>query len=238
MRDAVRLLLSLQNDDGGWATYEKRRGALWLEQLNPSQVFGDIMVDYSFPECTSACIQALVKARARFPGEFDAEIARAVRGGERFLRASQREDGSWEGSWGVCFTYGTWFAVSGLLAAGVREDDPAIERAARFLLDHQRPDGAWGEHHTSCPTRRYVQHPSGQVVMTSWALLALVRAGHAGREEVRRGIEFLLARQAPDGGWPREAIAGVFNRTCMINYDNYRHYFPVLAISEWLARSG
>jgi lanosterol synthase len=27
----------------------------------------------------------------------------------------------------------------------------------------------------------------------------------------------------------------VFNRTCLINYDNYRHYFPLWALAEWAA---
>ncbi len=30
----------------GWATYENNRGFRWYEQLNPSEVFGDIMIDY------------------------------------------------------------------------------------------------------------------------------------------------------------------------------------------------
>ena len=47
LRDSVRLILSWQNDDGGWATYERQRGPAWLERLNPSQIFGEIMVDYS-----------------------------------------------------------------------------------------------------------------------------------------------------------------------------------------------
>jgi cycloartenol synthase len=31
--------------------------------LNPSETFGDIMVDYSYVECTSACITALTSFR-------------------------------------------------------------------------------------------------------------------------------------------------------------------------------
>jgi hypothetical protein len=41
------VLLTLQNVDGGWATYENNRGYGWYEWLNPSEVFGDIMIDYS-----------------------------------------------------------------------------------------------------------------------------------------------------------------------------------------------
>lgn len=230
LRASVELLLSLQNDDGGWATYERQRAGAWLEALNPSQVFGDIMVDYSFAECTGAVLQCLAVARSRFPGLVDGAMAR----GERFLRERQRHDGSWEGSWGVCFTYGTWFGVSGLLAAGAGVDDPAIKRACAFLLERQKPDGSWGERPESCSERRYVEHPRGQVVMTSWALSTLVRARHRDRDATARAARFLVARQERDGSWARESLAGVFNRTCMINYDNYRLYFPVWALGEWL----
>ena len=32
-----------------------------------------------------------------------------------------------------------------------------------------------------------------------------------------------------------EPIVGVFNRTCLINYDNYRNDFPLWALGEWPA---
>ncbi len=231
LRAGVRLVLSWQNRDGGWATYEKRRGGHWLERLNLSQVFRDIMVDYSYVECTSACIQMLVKIRRRFPGEFDAQIDQATSRGVRFIRKTQRADGSWEGSWAICFTYGTWFGVCGLLAAGVPADDPAILRACEFLLHHQNPDGGWGEHYRSCTQRRYVPHNQSQAVHTAWALLTLCRAGCADTPHARRAAQFLIDRQQEDGDWPRESMVGVFNKTTIINYENYRRYFPIWALS-------
>jgi len=235
LRDSVRLMLSWQNEDGGWASYERQRGGAWIEALNPSQVFGDIMVDYSYVECSSAVMQGLAVAKKRFAGEFDREIDAALSKGERFLRAKQREDGSFEGSWAVCFTYGTWFGVSGLLAAGASQRDPAIVRACEFLLSKQRKDGAWGEHHTSCSERRWVDHPEGHAANTAWALLTLARANSGAREEMRRAAQWLIDRQDADGSWPRESLVGVFNRTCMINYENYRRYFPLWALGEWSA---
>jgi squalene/oxidosqualene cyclase-like protein len=231
---AVERMLAFQNVDGGFGTYERQRASPWLEAFNPSRVFGDIMVDHSFTECTSAVVQALAAAEARFP-RFGARLARAIRRGAAFIRKQQREDGGWEGSWGVCFTYGTWFAVSGLLAAGARHDDAAIRRGCAFLLAHQRDDGAWGEKPESCWQRRYVSHERGQVVMTSWALSTLARARCDDRAAMERAATFLVARQEADGSWARESFAGVFNRTCMINYDNYRLYFPVMALGEWMA---
>ena len=231
LHDAVRLLLSWQNDDGGWGTYEKQRGGTWLEALNPSQVFGDIMIDTSFVECTSACVQALVKAKQRFGGKF--QLDDAIARGVAFLRAQQKDDGSFEGSWAVCFTYGTWFAISGLRAAGAKKDDPAIVRAVRFLLGKQRSDGSWSEHGDSCRERKWIDGAQGHAAQTSWALSALVRAGCDDPPALERAAEWLTSHQAEDGSWPREPMVGVFNRTCLINYDCYRHYFPLWALAEW-----
>jgi squalene cyclase len=91
------------------------------------------MTEYPYVELTAASMMGLAKARDHFGAELGedrlARIEKAMREGERYLRDSQRADGSWEGSWAVCFIYGTWFGISGLRAAGVDSDDPAIKRA-------------------------------------------------------------------------------------------------------------
>lgn len=230
LRDSIRLILSFQNPDGGWASYERQRTGSWIERFNPSQAFRDIMVDYSYTECTSACLQALETAQQRFPGFLTGQIERAKQRGQQFLRTKQREDGSWEGSWAVCFTYGTWFGVWGLLATGVPADAPAIQKACAFLLAHQHQDGGWGEHYQSCLQRCYVDHPSSQAVQTAWALMTLCKAGHAQHPAAHRAARFLVQRQQADGDWPREAMVGVFNKTTLINYENYRRTFCLWAL--------
>ncbi len=230
LRQAAELLLFFQNGDGGWASYERRRGSALLERLNPSEVFGAIMVDYSYPECSAACIRALVKFREHDPGVLTGEIDRAVDRGKAYLLDQQRLDGSWYGSWGICFTYGTWFGVWGLRAAGLSPEHPALRRACRFLLGKQRDDGGWGEHFASCHEYRYLQSEESQVVQTAWALLALMRGGCRDREAVERGVALLHERQLADGSWPKEAMAGVFNHTCMLNYDLYFQTFPIWAL--------
>jgi len=232
--DAVEFILSLQNRDGGWATYERTRGPKWLELLNPSDVFARIMVDYSYVECTSACVQALA-AYARASPMLEARrrraIFRAIDRGGQFLISDQRADGSWEGSWGVCFTYGTWFGVSGVVAAGVRPEHPSLRAAARFLLERQRSDGGWSETLESCRRRSYTEGTRSHAVMTSWALLALAAAGEINSDAVQRGVSWLRAQQRPDGRWPAEPIAGVFNRNCAIHYHAYLFIFPVWALA-------
>jgi squalene/oxidosqualene cyclase-like protein len=231
LTDAAELLLAMQNPDGGWATYERTRGPRWLERLNPSDCFADIMIDPSYVECTSAVVQALAAFRSHHPSERDAAIDAAIARGGNFLIGAQRRDGSWEGSWGICFTYGAWFGTWGLRAAGLATDHPAILRAAEFLLGKQLRDGGWGETPQSCRARVYVHAERGQAVMTAWALLALTAAGRGGSRAVRRGVAFLAKRQCADGSFPDEHIAGMFNKTCAIHYDNYLKIFPLWAMA-------
>jgi len=73
------------------------------------------------------------------------------------------------------------------------------------------------------------------VVQTSWALLSLVRAGCSDHEAMRRAAQFLVGKQAADGSYAKEPLVGVFNKTCLIDYDNYRFYFPLWALGEWSA---
>lgn len=54
-----------------------------MQYLNPSETFGDIMVDYSYVECTSACITALCAFRSKYPGHRSAEISKSLKKGEK-----------------------------------------------------------------------------------------------------------------------------------------------------------
>ena len=49
----------------------------------------------------------------------------------------------------------------------------------------------------------------------------------------RRGIQFLLDRQRPDGTWPEEATTGTgFPNVFYLTYGMYRDYFPLLALAR------
>jgi squalene/oxidosqualene cyclase-like protein len=204
--DAVNVILCLHNEDGGWATYENNRGYGWYELLNPSEVFGDIMIDYSYVECTCACITAL-KAFLNSPDPVLAthrtdEILHAVLAGREFIKSIQRADGSWYGSWAVCFTYGTWFGIEGLVAADEPIDSPAIQKALRFLLSKQNPNGGWGESYVACVDKAYPFAGTGEygedgsgVVQTAWALLALLAGECQDKAAIDRGVAYLRRKQ-------------------------------------------
>lgn len=229
--------------------------------MNPAEVFGDIMIDYSYVECTSACVQSLVAFSLRYPEHPRVPEARAaVAEGAAFVCTKQRGDGSFYGSWAVCFTYGGWFAVDALGAAvdlGAAPADAAerCARAVRFLLGRQGADGGWGESCDSCAHKEYVPHEAGsQVINTSWALLTMARAAEIAAlaaasssttpEEAAalaaevaaaaaKAERFIRGRQLGSGDWAQEGVSGVFNKTCAISYSNYRNVFPIWALSRY-----
>ncbi|CAG8473416.1 1361_t:CDS:2 [Racocetra fulgida] len=63
----VDILLSMQNTDGGFASYERTRGLKILEWLNPAEVFGNLMIEHSYPECTACVLTALNTFQKWYP---------------------------------------------------------------------------------------------------------------------------------------------------------------------------
>lgn len=235
LAEGVDLLLSFQSKDGGWASYEIRRAPQWIEVLNPSEVFGEIMVDYSYVECTSSVVQGLHAYHKRFPDYRPDEIRQAMERGFAFIRTNQRSDGSWYGSWGICFTYAAWFALEALELTGETfENSETVRKGCEFLLSKQNPDGGWGEHFLSCVEMRYVPHEQSQIINTAWSLLALIAASYPRTEATDKAARFLMSRQEDSGDFPQEAISGVFNKNCMETYTSYRNVFPIWALNKYV----
>lgn len=192
LKDCVDTLLLMQNLGGGFSSYENTRSSELLEHLNASEVFDRIMVEYSYPECTTAVVTALALFRRYFPAYRAAEIEKVIHLATGYIMRTQRADGSWYGSWGVCFTYAIMFAVQSLELTGQTwQTSEAVRRSCKFLLDKQKEDGGWGEHYTSCEKEVYVQHETSQVVNTAWACLALMYARYPHKEPIERGLKVL-----------------------------------------------
>ena len=214
IHDAIDTLVSMQNASGGFASYEPIRGSEYLEYLNAAEVFGRIMIEYDYPECTTAVVTALSLFSKHDPKYRAADIQKVKAGALGYIRGSQRQDGSWYGSWGICFTYAGMFALESLASVGETwANSERARRGCEFFLGKQREDGGWGESYRSCETGVWVEHKDTQVVQTCWALIGLMEAECEDQAALERGIRLVMRRQQDDGGWKQEAIEGVFNKS-------------------------
>ena len=214
LRDAIDTLLTMQNPSGGFSSYEPTRGSEYLEQLNAAEVFGRIMIEYDYPECTTAVVTAFSLFSKHDPEYRKDDIARSKTGALRYIRKAQRPDGSWYGSWGICFTYAGMFALESLASVGeTYASSEQARRGCEFFVSKQMLDGGWGESYKSCETGVYVHHEKSQVVQTCWALLGLMEVRFPDRAVIEKGLKLVMGRQLEDGGWAQEGIEGVFNKS-------------------------
>lgn len=144
--DAVDTLLTFQNKSGGCASYEPTRGSEKLEYLNAAEVFGRIMVEYDYPECTSSVVVALSTFTKYFPTYRSADIRKFKDRCLDYIKKAQQPDGSWYGSWGICFTYAGMFAMESFASIGATYDNSKhVRRGCDFFISKQRADGGWSE---------------------------------------------------------------------------------------------
>ncbi|HUI56442.1 MAG TPA: squalene--hopene cyclase [Bryobacteraceae bacterium] len=221
-RRAVKWLLAMQSEDGGWAAFDVDNNWAVLNQVP----FADhnAMLDPTCPDITGHVLECL--GRRGLAGH------EAVRKGVAYLLHAQEKNGSWYGRWGVNYIYGSFLAMRGLAASGAPGAREAIAKAAAWLRAIQSPDGGWGESCASYGRDHFVPAPSCPS-QTAWALLGLLAAGDRHGDAVRRGVRFLLDRQKPDGTWPEESTTGTgFPNAFYLTYGMYRDYFPLLALAE------
>jgi len=216
-------VLSMQSKDGGWAAFDRDNDMQFLNYVPFAEFMSPL--DPTCPDVTAHIIEMLVDE-----GSHPQVVRKAI----EYLKVSQEEDGAWYGRWGVNYLYGTGLTLAALGAAGENPQQETIQRAVDWLVSVQNPDGGWGE---SCktyedPSRR--GSGSSTASQTGWAVTGLIGAGRLHAPETRRGIEYLLLTQKPDGSWDEAETTGTgFPRVFYLRYDLYRNYFPLLALSRY-----
>ncbi|KAK9893549.1 terpene synthase [Cystobasidium minutum MCA 4210] len=230
---AIDIILSLQNPDGGFASYELIRGTKYMELINPAEVFGNIMIEYNYPECTTACLTALSIFSRLFPDYRTSDIKQTMSKAMKYIHASQRPDGSWFGSWGVCFTYATMFALESLALNGETcETSERARRACSFIVSKQMPDGGWGESYEACETGEWVDLDRSTVINTSWAVIALLTAKYPDPEPIKKACRLIMNRQQPNGEWLWESTCGIFNKSTCIDYPLFLFIWTTWALGK------
>ncbi len=222
---AEQWTLSMQNSDGGWGAFDKDNTAEFLCHVP----FADhnAMIDPSSPDLASRALEALAQ-RGKKLG--DPVIDRTV----AYLRRTQEADGSWFGRWGVNYIYGTWQVLTGMVAVGVPQNDPAIVAGANWLIAHQNPCGGWGESPDSYAEPQLRGQGPVTPSQTAWAILGLLAAGQGRHRAVADGIQHLINTQSTDGTWEETEFTGTgFPLVFYLRYHYYRIYFPLMALSRF-----
>jgi len=229
MNRALDWLTGMQSANGGFASFDADNTHYYLNEI-PFADHGALL-DPPTSDVTARVVAAL--GRLERPQD-RAALDRAI----AYLRREQEADGCWFGRWGTNYIYGTWSVLTALEQAGVAADDPMIRCAVEWLRLKQNADGGWGESNDSYANRSVAGGPfESTPYQTAWALLALVASGEAGSPIVRRGAEFLLRTQRPDGLWSHPSFtAPGFPRVFYLKYHGYSAYFPLWALAAYRNR--
>ncbi len=241
---ACRWILAMQNDDHGWAAFDRTRDRPWMEAVP----FADhnAMQDPSCPDITGRVLEALITCG--IPADHP-----AITAGVRYIVDHQRPDGTWFGRWGVNGIYGTWQAVGGLAAAGVPRDATPMRRALTWLRATQNDDGGFGESANSYLDGQHAPAPPtpSTASQTGWALATLLALAGPDDPASRAAAAYLArtqldARSAgtdpasadwphePAGAWRERWFTGTgFPKVFYLRYHLYRHYFPLMALARF-----
>jgi squalene-hopene/tetraprenyl-beta-curcumene cyclase len=227
-------MLGMQNDDGGFASFDRANDKEWLTKVP----FADhnAMIDPSTADITGRVLECL----AHFPAFVETGTgeggAAVVRRAVEFLKRDQLTDGSWYGRWGVNHIYGTWQALRGLAAVGENREAPYIRRAVAWLRAHQNPDGGWGESIASYTDPQARGVGASTPSQTAWAVMGLLAGAGPHDRAVEQGVRWLVDGQDAAGTWAQALWTGTgFPKVFYLNYHLYRHTFPLMALAQYRA---
>ena len=241
-RRGVRWLLAMQNDDGGWAAFDRTKYRRILEYIP----FADhnAMQDPSCPDITGRVIEAL---EACGHTNDHPAIRRAI----EFIRSHQHPAGGWIGRWGVNYIYGTWQALVGAIRCGEDPGQEWIQRAGGWMKSIQKRDGSFGESADSYEDESLRGQGPPTASQTAWGAMTLQAIYGPDDPDVHHAITWLVHTQLnpadardpvynpdgdPAGSWVEPWFTGTgFPRVFYLRYHLYRLYFPLMAIGRYLA---
>ena len=242
--------IAMQCQNGGWGAFDKDNDKDLLTRI-PFSDFGETL-DPPSVDVTAHVVEAfgLLGMGLSHPANQQAVA---------YIRDEQETDGSWFGRWGVNHIYGTAAVLPALAAVGEDMTAGYVRKAADWIAAQQNPDGGWGETCASYMNPSLRGKGPSTASQTGWALMALLAVGsNSYLDAILAGADYLITHQV-SGTWSepyytgtgfpgygagaRVDLAGVdatgqfqqgteLSRGFMINYNLYRHYFPLMALGR------
>lgn len=239
----LKWLISMQNDDGGWAAFDKNNN---LEIVNKIP-FSDhgACLDDSSPDITARVLGLLAEMDEKYlsiiaPKDLLSRVQKAI----SYIKRTQEKSGAWFARWGVNYIYGTWCVLNGI--SKLKKSSLVLDRslmvsemakACKWLKSIQHDDGGFSESPESyrklchIPYPRKDNMPCGVPSQTAWALMGLAAAGEARSSEFAKGVNFLITSLKDNGTWDEKEFTGTgFPNHFYIRYHGYRHFFPLFAL--------
>ena len=224
IKRGITFLCNRQNSDGGWAAFDKNQSRKKAGYLPPWHLeYGHELKDPSTADVTGHALWALTLYKDEY------KLSSNIKSALNFLEKDQVSDGYWYGRWGLCYIYGTSRAIIAISATNTH--NKFIFKSIKWIEQIQNKDGGWGENYLSYFNKTYIQGES-DIVLTSWALIALMKYYKQVTVGVANGINFILEylEEVDFSNLPTGFSAAAIEPAI---YNIYYYIFPLQALSEY-----
>ena len=248
IKSGTEWMLGMQSSNGGWAAFDRDNNSTSVTKI-PFCDFGESL-DPPSVDVTAHVLEAMASMGH---DKNHPAVARAL----EYIKVEQEPEGCWFGRWGVNYIYGTGAVLPALKAVGEDMSAEYIKCAAEWIVAHQNQDGGWGEGCQSYMDESLRGIGESTPSQTAWALMALLAMDSDDyNDAIEKGINWLIACQS-EGTWDEPQYTGTgfpgygvgqrsnlekirhklgqgleLSRGFMINYNYYRHYFPLMAFGR------
>lgn len=218
--NGIKWLLGLQNSDGGIPTF--CRG------------WGQLPFDQSCADITAHCLRAFCEWRKEVNPKLQVQINSSLRELVRYLKTTQRPDGSWNPLWfgnqhnkeKLNLTYGTAQVVIALCETPNAESldlRPLVDSGLKWLKEAQNDDGSWSG----------IKDSPGSIEETSLALNVLISCGIID-SQIEKGFSWLI-HETKNGTEFKSRPIGLYFASLWYDEKMYPLVYSAAAIEKYFS---